>query len=489
LEISRATGAIHGLLTTPTVGQESIRTASGMALAGWEDPTIGRGGDAGNPDRKIALFNDIVGAGLACGQAMRLGSAFGRHYSLVVVAVVFAALMAAAGLRSAPGVLMVPWGSWFGWSRSEISLAAATGIFLFGLTGPFAAAAMQRFGIRVTVIAALAMMGGSSFASLFMAAPWQLVLTWGVVSGIGSGCVSNVLSATIVNRWFVTNRGLVMGLFAASTSTGTLIFLPVLSAIAQNHGWQPVVWCVTGAMLLLIPAVWLLLPESPAAIGIRPFGARDDQPAHSATRANPLKSAFAALGEGLRSRDFLLLSGTFFVCGFTTNGLVGTHMIALCHDHGMEAVAAGGLLAIMGLFDLVGTTASGWLTDRIDPRKLLFAYYGLRGLSLIYLPFANFTFFGLSLFAVFYGLDWIATVPPTLAIATRAFGLARAPVFFGWISASHQVGAATAAFFAGASRTATGSYLESFVVAGAVAIAAAFMALTIRKTPASPMPA
>ena len=403
---------------------------------------------------------------------------FGRHYALAVVAVIFVALLAAAGLRSTPGVLMVPWGQAFGWSRQAISFAAATGIFLFGLTGPFAAA-MQRFGIRATVIAALVMISLSSTASLFMTHTWQLVLSWGVISGIGSGCVTNVLSATNVNRWFVTNRGLVMGLFAASTSTGTLIFIPVLSAIAQDHGWQPVVICVAAAMAVLIPLVFFLLPEWPSDIGLTPFGAAADHPAETRERGNPLKTAFGALTEGSRSRTFWLLAATFFVCGFTTNGLVGTHMIALCHDHGMEAVAAGGLLAIMGFFDLVGTTASGWLTDRIDPRKLLFAYYGLRGLSLIYLPFANFTFFGLSLFAVFYGLDWIATVPPTLAIANRAFGLKKAPVLFGWISASHQIGAAAAAFFAGASRTATGSYLDSFVTAGLVALGAAALALMI----------
>ena len=380
-------------------------------------------------------------------------SFFGRHYALAVVAIIFVALLAAAGLRSTPGVLMVPWGQAFGWSRQTISFAAAVGIFLFGLTGPFAAAAMQRFGIRATVIAALSMMSLSTAASLFMKEPWQLVLTWGVVSGIGSGCITNVLSATIVNRWFVTNRGLVMGLFAASTSTGTLIFIPVLSAISLDHGWKPVVFCVALAMALLVPLVFVALPEEPADIGAVPFGADADHPIEPRDRSNPLKKAFSALGEGVRSRDFWLLATTFFVCGFTTNGLVGTHMIALCSDHGMDAVAAGGLLAIMGLFDLVGTTASGWLTDRIDPRKLLFAYYGLRGLSLIYLPFANFTFFGLSLFAVFYGLDWIATVPPTLAVANRTFGIKKAPILFGWISASHQIGAASAAFFAGASRT------------------------------------
>ena len=406
-------------------------------------------------------------------------SFFGRHYALAVVAIIFVALLAAAGLRSTPGVLMVPWGQAFGWSRQTISFAAAVGIFLFGLTGPFAAAAMQRFGIRATVIAALSMMSLSTAASLFMKEPWQLVLTWGVVSGIGSGCITNVLSATIVNRWFVTNRGLVMGLFAASTSTGTLIFIPVLSAISLDHGWKPVVFCVALAMALLVPLVFVALPEEPADIGTVPFGADADHPIEPRDRSNPLKKAFSALGEGVRSRDFWLLATTFFVCGFTTNGLVGTHMIALCSDHGMDAVAAGGLLAIMGLFDLVGTTASGWLTDRIDPRKLLFAYYGLRGLSLIYLPFANFTFFGLSLFAVFYGLDWIATVPPTLAVANRTFGIKKAPILFGWISASHQIGAASAAFFAGASRTGTGSYLQSFVIASFVALVAAFLALMI----------
>jgi predicted MFS family arabinose efflux permease len=403
----------------------------------------------------------------------------GKHYAIAVVAVIFAALLAAAGLRSTPAVLMVPWGTAFGWSRATISFAAATGILLYGLTGPFAAAAMQRFGIRATIMAALAMMSLSSAASLLMTRPWQLVLSWGVVSGIGSGCVASVLGATIVNRWFVTNRGLVMGLFAASTSTGTLVFIPALSALAQAGGWKPVVICVAAAIALMIPLVFFFLPEWPGDVGQTPFGADRDHAPETRERGNPLRTAFSALAEGAKSRDFWLLAATFFVCGFTTNGLVGTHMIALCHDHGLDAVAAGGLLAIMGLFDLVGTTASGWLTDRFDPRKLLFAYYGLRGLSLIYLPFADFTFFGLSLFAVFYGLDWIATVPPTLAIANKAFGLKKAPILFGWIAASHQIGAASAAFFAGASRTASGSYLTSFVTAGFVAVFAAFLALMI----------
>src|SRR6201985_2723349 len=228
---------------------------------------------------------------------------FGQHYALAVVAIIFVALLAAAGLRSTPGVLMVPWGQAFGWSRATISFAAACGIFLFGLTGPFAAAAMTRSGTRATMMARLAMMSLSSTASLFMTKPWQLVLTWGVVSGIGSGCITNVLSATIVNRWFVTNRGLVMGLFAASTSTGTLIFIPALSAIQVWGGWKPVVECVALAMALLIPVVWFLLPEWPGDVGQTPFGAADGHPPETRERGNPLKTAFGALGEGVKSRD------------------------------------------------------------------------------------------------------------------------------------------------------------------------------------------
>jgi predicted MFS family arabinose efflux permease len=240
-----------------------------------------------------------------------------------------------------------------------------------------------------------------------------------------------------------------------------------------------VVISVAAAMAVLIPVVFFFLPEWPQDIGEQPYGADAEHPVPVREKINPIRTAFSALGEGMKHRDFWLLSGTFFVCGFTTNGLVGTHMIALCTDMGLAVTAAGGLLAIMGLFDLVGTTASGWLTDRVEPRKLLFYYYGLRGLSLIYLPFANFTFGGLSLFAVIYGLDWIATVPPTVAITTRIFGPKKAPILFGWISASHQIGSASAAYFGGVSRTYYGTYLEAFVFAGVIAVIAAFASLAI----------
>jgi MFS family permease len=408
---------------------------------------------------------------------------FGQNYAFAVVALIFTCLLLAAGLRSAPGVLLLPWETAFGWSRGIISLAAAIGILLFGLMGPFAAALMLSFGIRRVLITALALMSAATFASYFMTAPWQLILTWGILSGLASGCVANTLSATIVNRWFVSHRGLVIGILAASTSTGTLAFLPLLAFIAQHGGWRPVVLTIAVSAAGLIPLVAWLLPEWPDDAGLTPYGT----PPGTAQIArpmpqNPLKNAIGTLIRAAKNGNFWLLFGTFFVCGLTTNGLIGTHLIALCGDHGITELRASSLLAVMGAFDLVGTTASGWLTDRFDPRKLLFIYYGIRGLSLIYLPYSNFSLESLSIFSILYGLDWIATIPPTLKLATQIFGDRDAPIVFGWIAAGHQAGAATAALFAGLLRQIEGQYLQAFVIAGCMALAAAVMSLGIARS-------
>jgi sugar phosphate permease len=414
---------------------------------------------------------------------------FGQNYAFVVVAVVFVALLAAAGLRSTPGVLILPLEQAFGWSREIISLSAGIGIFLYGMVGPFAAALMQSFGIRRTLVAALLLMAASTAASSLMSQPWQLMVTWGVLSGLGSGCVAIVLGATIVNRWFVTNRGFVMGLLTASTATGTLLLLPALAAIAEAGGWRPVVLTVAAVMAAIVPFVLVFLPERPADIGLVPYGANGDAATAKERTRDPLAAALGGLARAVRHRDFWLLFATFFICGFTTNGLVGTHLIALCGDNGIPEVRAASLLAVMGIFDLVGTTGSGWLTDRYDPRKLLFMYYALRGLSLVYLPFSDFSIYGLSVFAVFYGLDWIATVPPTLRLTTEVFGERDAPVIFGWIAAGHQMGAASAAFFAGYLRASQGDYLQAFVIAGSTGVVAAVLAMMIRGAKPTPAPA
>ena len=405
---------------------------------------------------------------------------FGQNYAFVVVAVVFLSLLASAGMRATPGVLMLPLGAAFGWSRDSISSAAAVGILLYGLMGPFAAALMQRFGIRRVLLVALSVMTVAAASSALMSQPWQLVATWGVLSGAGTGCVAVVMGATVVGRWFSSHRGLMMGLLTASTATGTLIFLPGLAAIAEYFGWQAVVLTIAAVSAVLIPLAWWLLPERPSDIGLRRYGATADEPADAgAAGGNLFALTLGVLRNATRNGTFWLLFATFFVCGFTTNGLIGTHFIALCGDHGIPEVRAAGLLAMMGIFDLVGTTASGWLTDRFDPRKLLFVYYGLRGLSLIYLPYSDFSLYSLSLFGVFYGLDWIATVPPTLRLTTDAFGEREAPVVFGWVVAGHQVGAAAAAFMAGVLRVQLGSYMTPFVIAGASGVVAAFLALRI----------
>jgi len=407
---------------------------------------------------------------------------FGQNYAWVVVGVTFVALLAAAGLRAAPGVLLTPLTQTFGWSRGEVSAAAAIGIFLYGLVGPFAAALMQTFGIKRTLLAGLVLMSASTALSLFMSEPWHYVATWGVMAGLGSGAVAMVLGAAIVNRWFVTNRGLVMGMLSASTATGALVFLPLMASLVEASGWRAVVIAVAVVSAALVPLVLLLMPERPSDAGLRPFGATDDPPPQPAGRAvDSIRLALSALTRAARTPAFWLLFGTFFVCGLTTNGLVGTHLISYCSDRGMPIVAAAGLLALMGVFDLVGTTASGWLTDRYDPRKLLFVYYGLRGLSLIVLPFTSFDAVSLSVFAVFYGLDWIATVPPTLRLANETFGDRDAPIVFGWVLVGHQAGAATAAFGAGILREVQGDYLGAFVAAGAFGLIAAAMALMIRR--------
>jgi sugar phosphate permease len=402
------------------------------------------------------------------------------HYAWIVAGVTFLTLLATAGVRSAPGVLIVPFEQDFGWSRATISVAVSINLMLYGLTGPFAAALLDRIGVRATMMLALALLAAGVSLTTLMTAPWQLMLLWGVVVGGGAGMTALALGATVVNRWFSTRRGLVMGMLTASTATGQLLFLPLMASIVERYGWRTAVLGIAAVALVVVPVVGLLMRDHPADVGRAPYG--DDGPVRPRARstANPAGVALRALARGVRSGDFWLLAGGFFICGVSTNGLIGTHLIPACVDHGIPEVRAAGLLAVMGIFDLVGTTASGWLSDRFDSRYLLFWYYGLRGLSLIYLPYAfDLSFYGLPVFAVFYGLDWIATVPPTVRLAANAFGKENVGVIFGWIAAAHQLGAATAAFGAGAIRTATGTYLAAFVIAGALCVLAALMSLAV----------
>jgi sugar phosphate permease len=403
------------------------------------------------------------------------------HYGWVVAAVTFLVLLSSAGVRATPSILIVPLEREFGWTRATISLAVSINLILYGLMGPFAAALMQRLGVRTTVLISAATLTVGVALTPLMRTPWQLILLWGVVVGAGTGMTALVLGATVVNRWFTARRGLVMGILTASTATGQLIFLPLLAAVVERHGWRTATLLVAAAVLLIIPLVLMLLRERPEDVGLTRFGEQSGLGADKgATPVSTSAGALAALRQGARSRDFWLLAGSFFICGASTNGLIGTHLIPACIDHGISEVRAAGLLATMGVFDFIGTTGSGWLSDRWNNRYLLSWYYGLRGLSLLFLPYAlDHTVLGLPLFAVFYGLDWIATVPPTVRLTANVFGRENAPVMFGWIVAAHQLGAATAAFGAGALRTALGGYVEAFTVAGALCVVAAVLVLGI----------
>ncbi|MEV0619110.1 MFS transporter [Nonomuraea sp. NPDC050404] len=404
----------------------------------------------------------------------------GLHRAWYVAAVAFVAILGAAGFRATPGVLITPLQEEFGWSTGTISLAVSVNLVLYGLTAPFAAALMDRFGMRRVVALALLLIAVGSGLTVLMTASWQLLLCWGVLVGLGTGSMALVFAATVVDRWFVRHRGLVTGVLTAAGATGQLIFLPVLAQLAQGPGWRVASLTVAGAALAVVPFVWWLLRDRPEDVGTTALGAEPGAVRPAAPRVNAAVRALSVLFSAARTRPFWLLVGGFAICGMSTNGLVGTHFIPAAHDHGMAEPMAAGLLAIIGIFDIAGTVASGWLSDRINPKVLLGVYYGLRGLSLMVLPglFSATTEPSMLIFIIFYGLDWVATVPPTVALCRQIYGPDGA-VVFGWVFGSHQVGAAIAAVGAGLTRDHLGAYDLAWYAAGALCLLAAGMSLAI----------
>ena len=407
------------------------------------------------------------------------------HYGWVVVGATFFTMLVTAAAMGAPGVLILPLEKEFGWTTSQISAALAVRLILFGLLGPFAAAFMNRFGVRRVIVVALALICLGFLGSLGMTQLWQLMLCWGLVIGVGTGLTAMVLAATVATRWFAHRRGLVMGMLAASSATGQLLFLPLFAELTTRFGWRVALLFICSLLVLTALVVVALMRDRPADLNLPLYGETAITPAPAAGQGlgSLLMSPIGVLKEVSRTGVFWILFATFFICGCSTNGLIQTHFVTLCGDYGLAAVAAAGVLAMMGMFDLAGTIGSGWLSDRFDSRKLLFWYYGLRGLSLLYLPFTTFTFYGLSLFAVFYGLDWLATVPPTLKLTADRFGREKAGLVFGWIFAGHQLGAAFAAYGAGFTRTEFSTYLPAFFMAGALCIVAALLAISIGRSP------
>lgn len=405
------------------------------------------------------------------------------HYAWIVAGVTFVTLLAAAGSRAAPGVMILPLGNEFQWSRAKVSSIISINIFLYGLIGPFAAALYQRFGLRRCMLWAMGLLAVGYGLSTWATQYWQFVVLWGLVVGVGSGMAATVLGAAVATRWFSEKRGLVVGILTASTATGQLVFLPWLARVVTDHGWRGAPWVVAAATLAVIPLIAWRMRDDPRDVGLRALGETEARSVPRRVTANPALHALQVLGEAVKKRDFWLLAGSFFVCGASTNGLIGTHLVSAAFDCGIPEVTSATLLAAMGIFDLVGTTASGWLSDRYNCRYLLFGYYGLRGLSLLFLPEALVgPAIGLGIFAVFYGLDWIATVPPTVKLTGEVFGRERAGIVFGWIVAAHQVGAAFAAYTAGYLRTVFGTYDPAFWGAGALCLIAAVGVLPIARS-------
>jgi len=407
------------------------------------------------------------------------------HYGWIVAAAAFLAVLVSSGMRSIPTLFIVPIETEFGWTRAVLSSAIAVSLLLYGLLGPFSAALIDRIGLRATTTLALSIMAIGLAGSLVMSTSWQLILLWGVVLGAGSGLAGPVLGAIVANRWFAQRRGLVMGLLTSSLGAGQLVFLPLVAAIVAADGWRWSVILASIAVVLLIPMIALPMRDRPSDLGLRPFGAEEGADETSApSRRNPFTAVVSALGVAVVSRDFWLLSISYFVCGATTNGLIGTHLVPFCVEHGTTAETAAGLLAAMGIFNVIGTTGAGWLTDRFDSRHLLFWFYALRGVSLLFLPYVfDFSFFGLILFGVFYGLDWIATVPPTIRLAGNAFGAGRAGMMFGWIMAMHQLGSAIFSAGAGVLHDVIGNYTSSFLFSGAMCFVASAVVLRVGQRP------
>ncbi|WP_255301626.1 MFS transporter [Bacillus sp. AFS040349] len=411
------------------------------------------------------------------------------HYSWIILIITFFSIIVAGIIRSSSGVFIDPFEQEFGWDRSLISLAFAIGLFLYGISGPFMAALVEVIGLKKMMIYSMITMIIGLLLTFVMQESWQLILIWGVIIGVGSAVFLTVLSPYVANHWFVEKRGLAVGILTASTATGQLLLLPVLAFIIEKYSWRFAIGAILAIGLLMFMMITLFMKSTPKDLGILPFGQTEEVlDPEQGKKKNPITLALSVLLDAIRVKEFWLLAGSFFICGLSTNGLIGTHFVSYCIGFGIPLVTAASLLSFMGIFDLIGTTLSGWLSDRFDNRWLLFWYYSLRGASLLFLPFAvmegSFTL--LVIFSVFYGLDWIATVPPTISISRQVFGVEKSVIVYGWIFASHQVGAAVAAYGGGLLFKMFDSYTCAFILAGIFCGFGSLFVLAIKKTKPEP---
>ncbi|MCF6139420.1 MFS transporter [Pseudalkalibacillus berkeleyi] len=406
------------------------------------------------------------------------------HYSWIILVVTFFAIIVAGIIRSSSGVFIDPFENEFGWDRSIISLAFAISLFLYGISGPFMAALVEVLGLKKMMLISMSTLLVGIILTFIMQDSWQLILIWGVIIGLGSGLFLTVLSPYVANRWFEKRRGLAVGILTASTATGQLILLPVLAVIIEQYSWRHAIGLILTLCMIMLFIILLFMKNSPKEVGILPYGLYEEpEEDQNVQQRNPIIIAFNGLREAVKVKEFWLLAGSFFICGLSTSGLIGTHFVSYCISYGIPLVTAAWMLSFMGIFDLVGTTISGWLSDRFDNRWLLFWYYAFRGASLVLLPFAlsEGSIAMLAIFSIFYGLDWIATVPPTISISRQIFGVRKSGIVYGWIFASHQAGAAVAAFSGGVVYKIFNSYTWAFFLAGIFCVVASLFVILIKK--------
>jgi sugar phosphate permease len=402
------------------------------------------------------------------------------HYAWIVLIVTFLALLTSAGIRTAPSIILKPLEFEFGWTRSETSFAVAISLFIFGFGAPLGGMLIDRFGPRRLMIGGLALVSVAMLLMAGMSQLWQFHLYWGVALGIGTGGIAGTLGATIAARWFNQRRGMVLGVFGAAAAAGQFVFVPLLIRVGSDSGWRAVIMVLAGSALAALVLTVIFMRNRPEDAKTTAFGTASAASAIADARSTPLR-------EAIRTRDFWLLAGSFFICGYTTNGMIGTHLLPHALEHGFVETEMAGALAAMGAMNIIGSLISGALSEKFDNRKLLAAYYGFRGLSLVALPFIL-EIQGMFLFTIIYGFDWVATVPPTVNLTAERFGRRSLGSIYGWIYCSHMVGAGIASFAGGFFRDMLGDYHLIFISAAVMGIMASTLAMSLSRK-ALPIPA
>ncbi|WP_032793682.1 MULTISPECIES: MFS transporter [Streptomyces] len=402
------------------------------------------------------------------------------HRAWVIAVVAGAAIVTAGAFTTVPGLLVTPLHENYAWDRGQIALAASVNMILFGLTAPFAAALMDRVGIRRVVVGALLLVSAGALLTSFMSQPWQLVAYWGVLIGLGSGCLTMTFAASITADWFDKRRGLVTGALSSSSHLGQLIFLPLLAWSVDRFDWRPPVVTLAFVALAVAALVFLLLRDHPADVGAKPYGATEFVPKPDRV-PGAARRTIAVLVAALRTGPFWLLAGMFVICGASTNGIMWSNWAPAAHDHGMAVTAAASMLSLIGIFSALGAIFSGWLTDRFDPRRLLTVYFAIRALTLLALPlvFTSTVTVLMIAFVVVYGLVDVATVPPVIELSRRVYG-EDGPIVFGWANSAHQLGAGASAFLGATARDLFGTYDVVWTALSVACVVAALMALVVR---------